>query len=159
MKNRISRRDFNRLLGAGAAFGAVGGLAGRAAAETRLRLIWWGNPDRDRRTNEVVDLYHQKFPEVAIAPENYQWGDYWQKLATQAAGGNLPDVIQMDYRFIFEYARRGQLAELDPFVGRRDRPRRLRREPAQLGQGRRKALRHLDGREFHVGVLQQDQVR
>ena len=117
MKNRISRRDFNRLLGAGAAFGALGGLAGTAAAEARLRLIWWGNPDRDRRTNEVIDLYQQKFPEVAIAPENYQWGDYWQKLATQAAGGNLPDVIQMDYRFIFEYARRGQLAELDQFVG------------------------------------------
>ena len=50
-------------------------------------------------------------------PETYPWNDYWPKLATQAAGGNLPDVIQMDYRYIFEYARRGQLADLTPFVG------------------------------------------
>ena len=116
MNNRVSRRDFGRLLAAAASVGALAHFTGPAAAETRLRLIWWGNPDRDRRTNEVVDLYQQKNPQVAIAPENYQWGDYWQKLATQAAGGNLPDVIQMDYRFLFEYARRGQLAELDQFI-------------------------------------------
>src|SRR5688572_15029459 len=117
MKNHISRRDFGRLMAAGASIGALGGFATPAWAETRLRLIWWGNPERDRRTHEAVELYQQKNPEVTIAPESYQWGDYWQKLATQAAGRNLPDVIQMDYRFIFEYARRGQLAELDPFVG------------------------------------------
>ena len=28
-----------------------------AAAADSVRLIWWGNPDRDRRTNEVIDLY------------------------------------------------------------------------------------------------------
>ena len=31
MKNRISRREFGRLIGAGAALGALGGLAGRAS--------------------------------------------------------------------------------------------------------------------------------
>jgi multiple sugar transport system substrate-binding protein len=117
MNDRISRRDFNRLLGAGVAFGALGGLAIPASAETRLRLIWWGNPDRDRRTNEVIDLYTKQNAEVAIDPETYAWNDYWPKLATQAAGRNLPDVIQMDYRYIFEYARRGQLADLTPHVG------------------------------------------
>ena len=53
-----------------------------------------------------------------MVPETYAWNDYWQKLATQAAGRNLPDVIQMDYRFIFEYARRQQLAALDDFIGK-----------------------------------------
>ena len=57
-------------------------------------------------------------PDVTIDPETYAWNDYWPKLATQAAGQNLPDVIQMDYRYIFEYARRGQLADLTPFVGK-----------------------------------------
>lgn len=117
MNNRISRRDFGRLTAAGASLAVLGGMMTPAQAQTRLRLIWWGNPDRDRRTNEVVDLYVKQNADVTIAPENYQWGDYWQKLATQAAGGSLPDVIQMDYRFIFEYARRGQLAELDLFIG------------------------------------------
>jgi multiple sugar transport system substrate-binding protein len=117
MDTVISRRSFNRFLVAGAAAGALGGLASTAAAETRLRLIWWGNPDRDRRTNEVIDLYQKTNANVAIDPETYAWNDYWPKLATQAAGRNLPDVIQMDYRYIFEYARRGQLADLTPLVG------------------------------------------
>ena len=88
-----------------------------AQAGTSVRLIWWGNPDRDRRTNEVIDLY-AKETGTEVVPETYAWNDYWQKLATQAAGQNLPDVIQMDYRFIFEYARRQQLAALDDFVGK-----------------------------------------
>ena len=118
MKNEISRRDFNRLLGVGTAAGVLASTMPMAFAETRLRLIWWGNPDRDKRTLSVVDLYKQKNAEVTIDPETYAWNDYWPKLATQAAGQNLPDVIQMDYRYIFEYARRGQLADLTPFVGK-----------------------------------------
>jgi multiple sugar transport system substrate-binding protein len=117
MNNRISRREFGRLAAASASLVALGGLTGPAAAETRLRLIWWGNPDRDRRTNEVVDLYTKQNPDVVIDPETYAWNDYWPKLATQAAGRNLPDVIQMDYRYIFEYARRGQLADLTALAG------------------------------------------
>ena len=117
MQNLISRRHFNGLFGAGAAMAALGALAPDAAADARLRLIWWGNPDRDRRTNEVVDLYQKANASITVDPETYAWNDYWPKLATQAAGQNLPDVIQMDYRYIFEYARRGQLADLTPFVG------------------------------------------
>src|SRR5690606_12596956 len=45
------------------------------------------------------------------------WNDYWPKLATQTAGGNAPDVIQMDYRYIVEYAKRNAIAPLDDFVG------------------------------------------
>jgi multiple sugar transport system substrate-binding protein len=117
MQDRISRRDFNRLLGTGAAVGALGSTTRLALADERVRLIWWGNPERDKRTYEVVDLYQATNADVTVDPENYAWGDYWTKLATQAAGGNLPDVIQMDYRYIFEYARRGQIHALDEFIG------------------------------------------
>ena len=46
------------------------------------------------------------------------WNDYWPKLATQTAGGDAPDIIQMDYRYIVEYAKRGAIAPLDEFVGK-----------------------------------------
>jgi pectin-derived oligosaccharide transport system substrate-binding protein len=116
MRN-ISRRNFNRLMATGAAVGAFGGLTTLAPADTRLRYIWWGNPDRDKRTLAAVDLYKTKDAAVSINPETYAWADYWPKLATQAAGGNLADVLQMDYRYIFEWARRGQLADLTPHLG------------------------------------------
>lgn len=111
----ITRRH---LLG-GSALAAPLLLAGRRAlAETRLRLFWWGNPERDKRTFAAVDLYKQKRPDLAVAAEALAWADYWPKMATQAAGKNLPDVMQMDYRYIFEYARRNQLEPLDAYVGK-----------------------------------------
>ncbi|HET7717973.1 MAG TPA: extracellular solute-binding protein, partial [Bauldia sp.] len=116
MQNRLTRRQFGGLVASGASLAVLASPL-PSLAETRLRFIWWGNPDRDKRTLAVVDLYQQENPDVAIDPETYAWNDYWPKLATQAAGRNLPDVIQMDYRYIFEYARRDQLADLTPFLG------------------------------------------
>lgn len=118
MNSRVSRRAFVQLLGAGAAAGALVSTSRLAFADERVRLIWWGNPERDKRTYAVVDLYQKKNAGITVDPETYSWGDYWTKLGTQAAGQNLPDVIQMDYRYIFEYARRNQLAALDDFVGK-----------------------------------------
>lgn len=117
MTPTLNRRDFTRLLAGGAAAATLASVGNFAAAADGIRMIWWGNPDRDRRTNEVLALF-TKTDGIAVTPETYGWGDYWQKLATQAAGRNLPDVIQMDYRFLFEYARRKQLAALDDFVGK-----------------------------------------
>lgn len=116
MSQVMNRRQFGGLLGSAASLYLLASFDARAAGAA-VRLIWWGNPDRDRRTNEVVALYASKTG-AEVVPETYGWGDYWQKLATQAAGGSLPDVIQMDYRYIFEYARRGTLAALDDFVGK-----------------------------------------
>lgn len=117
MKNRLTRREFGGLVASGASL-AVLASTRISFADENIRLIWWGNPDRDKRTLAVVDLYQSSNAGTTIDPESYSWNDYWPKLATQAAGKNLPDVIQMDYRYIFEYARRGQLADLTPHVGK-----------------------------------------
>jgi multiple sugar transport system substrate-binding protein len=114
MTTRISRRGFGGIMG-GAALASTWASVGRAAGSS-VRLIWWGNPERDKRTYAVVDQF-MKSSGNEVLPETYSWNDYWQKLATQAAGQNLPDIIQMDYRYIFEWARREQLAALDEYLG------------------------------------------
>ena len=112
----MNRRGFGRLAGSTALAAAFASVGRPTFAADSVRLIWWGNPERDKRTYAVVDKYNAD-KGADVLPETYAWGDYWQKLATQAAGGALPDVLQMDYRFIFEYARRNQLADLGPFLG------------------------------------------
>ncbi len=82
-----------------------------------MRLIFWGGQARADRTYGVVDLFTAENPDISIDGEFLGWADYWPKVATQTAGGNQPDIIQMDYRYIGEYARRGSLAPLDAFVG------------------------------------------
>ncbi len=132
MTERYSRREFAGLLG-GAAAASLLASTRSFAADDQVRMIWWGNPDRDRRTNEVLALY-TKTSGTEVLPETYGWNDYWQKLATQAAGKNLPDLIQMDYRYIFEYARRKQLAALDEFMGKELKLENF--DPNQLASGK-----------------------
>lgn len=114
MTIRIDRRQF--LMGSTALL-AAGALTPALAQETRLRLLFWGSQARADRTYGVTDLYTKANPGTAIDGEFLAWNDYWPKLATQTAGGNAPDIIQMDYRYIVEYARRGAIAPLDEFVG------------------------------------------
>ena len=102
-----------------------------------------GHSDRDRRTNKVIELYHTDTG-TEVVPETYAWNDYWQKLATQAAGKNLPDLIQMDYRYIFEYARRQQLAALDDLVGAKLAE--VKFDPNQLASGK------VDGKLYGVSM-------
>ncbi len=87
-----------------------------ADAKVELRLAWWGNPTRDERTLKVVDLYQQKFPNVTIDPETVGWGGYWDRLNTQVAAGNLPDLMQHDYAYMLQWVSRKQLADLTPFI-------------------------------------------
>lgn len=88
------------------------------AQAARLRLLWWGSQERADRTNKAIAAYKAIKPGLDIAGEFAGWSDYWPRLATQVAGRNAPDLIQMDYRYIFEYARRGALAPLDDYVGK-----------------------------------------
>jgi len=110
----ISRRMFIGAVGASAIAGSLASSLSHAQA-VRLRAYWWGNPDRDRRTKAMLDAYAKKSG-TQIAAESLGWNDYWTKLATQTAGGNAPDLIQMDYRYLFEYARRGTLLPLDKLL-------------------------------------------
>src|SRR6185312_15108716 len=114
---RTNRREF--LIG-GAAVAAAAVMAGRPAlaAGVNLRQIFWGSQARADRTYKANDLYKAANSGTDIASEFYAWNDYWPKLATETAGGNAPDIIQMDYRYIVEYADRQAIAPLDDFVGK-----------------------------------------
>ena len=109
---KLSRRS---VIGAGIAGASFAGLGvwPALAGDTRLRMFWWGSKKRAERTDKVNQLYQQKNAGVTIAGESLGWNDYWPRLATQTAGRNAADLIQMDYRYIFEYARRGALLALD----------------------------------------------
>ncbi|SFH09017.1 multiple sugar transport system substrate-binding protein [Palleronia marisminoris] len=92
-------------------------LAGPVAAQDakELRMLWWGSQPRADRTFEVIDMYQEANPDVSIQGETVGWSDYWTRLATQVAGRNAPDVIQQDYRYLFEYGSRGALADMMPY--------------------------------------------
>ena len=123
----INRRQF--LIGAGglAAAATTMGLAGCApgsqggsgsqggggeSSTAEMALAWWGNPTRNKNTEAMIAAYTQANPNVKISGQPGEFNSYWDKLATQTAGGTAPDIIQMDMAYIAEYGTRGALLDL-----------------------------------------------
>lgn len=79
---------------------------------TNLALAWWGNPTRNKNTQAEIDAYVKANPGVTILPQPGDFASYWDKLATQTAGGTAPDIIQMDMSYISEYGNRGALLDV-----------------------------------------------
>lgn len=60
-----------------------------------LRFSWWGNTERAATTEQVIDLFLEKNPEVTISAEPGDISGYFDKLATSVAAGDAPDVMTM----------------------------------------------------------------
>jgi multiple sugar transport system substrate-binding protein len=122
----INRRQF--LIGAGGlaaaattmglgacAPGSQGGGSQQGGGEggtTELALAWWGNPTRNKNTEAEIAAFMAANPNVKISGQTGDFSGYWDKLATQTAGGTAPDIIQMDMAYISEYGTRGALLDL-----------------------------------------------
>lgn len=89
-----------------------GGGGGGEDGSASLRVAWWGNPTRDQNTQDVAAAYEEVAPDVTLSLEPGEWSGYWDKLATQTAGGDFPDVVQMDEKYLAEYGQRGALLDL-----------------------------------------------
>ncbi|WP_114559078.1 ABC transporter substrate-binding protein [Desertihabitans aurantiacus] len=85
---------------------------GEPEGPVTLRVSTWGNDSRLKLTEQAVDAFEAANPDVTVVVENSEWGSYWDKLATQTAGNNSPDVIQMDEAYIAAYGSRGALLDL-----------------------------------------------
>ncbi|MGW8381054.1 extracellular solute-binding protein [Streptomyces sp. ODS28] len=95
-----------------AALAGCGGDAGAAGGKVTLRFTWWGNADRAALTDKAVAAFEKTHPDIDIQTSYAPYESYKQKLATQAAGGDAPDVMQLDYRQISQYAGSGVLRDL-----------------------------------------------
>ncbi len=88
----------------------------QAQEPVELRIAWWGSESRTTRTIAVIEMFEEKYPHIKITYEFATWPDHWTKLATQAAGGNLPDIMQHDYARLEEWVDDGLLLPLDDYV-------------------------------------------
>jgi len=125
----ISRRGLMGAGAAGAAMWAAGcsstTAGGSPAASTsakpassgpptgELRFAWWGNDSRNKNTAAMIEAFQKANPGITVKGEPGEWNSYWDKLATQVAGNQAPDVIQMSINYVREYGDRGALMDLN----------------------------------------------
>lgn len=84
--------------------------------EIKIAMTWWGDTKRNEVYNTVIDLFEKENPNIKVDRPFGTWAEYFDKLSTQIAGGTAPDVIGMHQRFVSEYALRGALLDLQPYV-------------------------------------------
>lgn len=102
-----------------------------------MRAVWWGNAQRTATTEEALAAFTTAHPGTTVASEPTEWGGYWDKLATQLAAHDAPDLVQMDEKYLLEYVQRGALASLKGAVDTLVRP-----WHSGARRGGRRALRH-----------------
>ncbi|WP_029663496.1 ABC transporter substrate-binding protein [Cellulomonas sp. KRMCY2] len=83
--------------------------------EATIKFSWWGSDTRHELTQEVLDNFMAKYPHITVVSDFTDWGGYWDKLATTVAGGDAPDVMTQEERYLRDYASRGVLADLNEY--------------------------------------------
>lgn len=89
---------------------------GGSSDSSSLVMAWWGNQTRNERTQKILDMYSEENPGVTIDGQFSEFNDYWNKLATAAAGHSMPDIVQMDYKYLQQYVNNNLLVDLTPYI-------------------------------------------
>jgi multiple sugar transport system substrate-binding protein len=87
-----------------------------AQKKVELKIAWWGSQVRHEATIKVIEMYQKLNPNVSISYEFAGFDDFWTKMTTMAAGGQLPDIMQQDYARITEWQSRKLLEPLDGYM-------------------------------------------
>lgn len=84
-------------------------------APVELSIFWWGGEARAEMTEKALALYTAKHPNVTFKKTWQANAGYYDKLATLTAGGNAPDIFQIDDGALSEYAERNQTLDLSKY--------------------------------------------
>ncbi|MFD8493068.1 ABC transporter substrate-binding protein [Amycolatopsis sp. NPDC059657] len=112
MSHQFSRRGF---LGIAAVTLAGCGFAPPEDASKSLTFRWWGGNARNEAYQNAVKIFTQKTG-IAVTTQYSGYDGYFDKLNTEFAGGNPPDLFQMDTALVSTYAGRGVLTDLGTHV-------------------------------------------
>ena len=113
----LSRRTLAKagLLGAaGAAAAPMLAACGDDGSDSgEMTLMWWGGDERHTYTREIIAAFEAANEGISISESIADWSGYWDALNVSVSGGNAPDVMQHEERYLREYAERSTLLALD----------------------------------------------
>jgi multiple sugar transport system substrate-binding protein len=83
---------------------------------TTIRYSRWGLPEEIQAERELIAEFEKTHPDIKVVVEFASWAEYWNKLQAQMAAGTAPDVFLLNGGYSNDYAARGQLENLQPWV-------------------------------------------
>ncbi|WP_434059226.1 ABC transporter substrate-binding protein [Gracilibacillus phocaeensis] len=100
------------------------------------------SPEYEEELDQIIEAFEEENPDITVDKELAAYDDYFTKLQTQIAGGNAPDVFELNYENFVQYASRGTLADLTSFIGEDNAF-----DPSQLNQQAFEAYQY-DGKQY-----------
>jgi len=104
----------NRLLIAAITAIAMNGSV--AAADSVLKVLHQGNPDRVKMYQEVAKRFEAANPGVKVELIYTPHDSYDQKVSSVISAKQMPDVLELDAPFLANYVWSGHLVPLKPYV-------------------------------------------
>ncbi|MDF2993278.1 MAG: sugar transporter substrate-binding protein [Microbacterium sp.] len=81
------------------------------AGPVEIRVAWWGAEGRHEQTQAALKVCEEALEDVTISAEFMSQG-YDDRLATQFAAGDAPDIIQVTSGHVTSYGQRGGLVDI-----------------------------------------------
>lgn len=69
-------------------------------------------PDHLEDLDRMIEIFEAANPHISVEVETAPFGDYFTKLQTLIAGGEAPDVFELNYENFVTFASKGVLADL-----------------------------------------------
>jgi multiple sugar transport system substrate-binding protein len=103
-----------------AGFAACGGggsssSSGNGNGVVNLTYALW-DQNEEVGYKQSVDQFMQQHPNIHVTIEQTPWGQYWQKLSTEFAAGNAPDVFWDHLAYFPQFVQQGQLMDLTSLI-------------------------------------------
>lgn len=87
-----------------------------AGEDVEITYMMWGSPEELAIWQQIIDDFQKANPNVKIKLDISDWESYWNKLKTLHASATPPDVFAMDGPLYPDWASRGVLLDLQPYI-------------------------------------------
>lgn len=119
----LTRRSFLTWTGVGALSIAAMTLAGCGPSgsgggrDGSVRFAWWGGSDRQRAYLDALDAFTAEHPDIKVAPEFGDYTAYQERMTTQMAARDVPDVFWIPSAAVLTYRDAGLYRDLEGVDG------------------------------------------
>jgi multiple sugar transport system substrate-binding protein len=94
---------------------AAGATAAAGGEQVTLTYGMW-DQNQQPAMQKTIDEFQKQHPNIKVDIQLTPWANYWDKLKTAAAGGEINDVLWMNGPYFPFYASKGLLLDLQPYM-------------------------------------------
>ncbi|WP_163537430.1 sugar ABC transporter substrate-binding protein [Gracilibacillus sp. YIM 98692] len=86
--------------------------------QVTINLGYYSGGKSDEKMQELIDRFMDQHPNIKITTQSAPYGQFFQKLDTQIAADEAPDVWLSDGVLVMKYAERGAVKDLTDWINR-----------------------------------------